>query len=328
MIKASAPGKLVLLGEYAVLEGGTALVAAVDRRVRVSLSPSDRWSVRSTGPTGASAEFEPLQQNSASSTKLSLVESVLEEFQSYTGSELPPLSIEIDSGELYDAGSKLGLGSSAAVAASVLLTLESCAELKLDPATRFRIARSAHSRAQGGRGSGVDVAASTVGGLIGFRQPDEISPLNWPSGLGLIAVKTGEGSSTVDHLSRLEDFKRSKPEQFELGMGELVKLSGEVAARIQDAEEFMELADEYFEALAGFDRKASIGIVTSEHLRLRELASKFGAVFKTSGAGGGDLGLIFAKLELLDQVRSALHEAGVVVVPVPISPSGSRIEAA
>ncbi len=328
MIEASAPGKLVLLGEFAVLAGGTALAAAVDRRVQVSLNPSDRWSVRSAGPAESSGEFEPLPNTSASNPKFALIESVLEEFQRFVGRELPAHSIEIDSSALYDAGSKLGLGSSAAAAASLLLALDCAANLKLDPAVRFRLGHAAHSRAQGGRGSGVDVAASTFGGLIGFRQPEEIIPLNWPNGLGLIAVKTGEGSSTVGHLSRMEAFRKSDPKQFDLEMGRLVELSERVPTDILDAEEFMGLADDYFQALAGFDRKASIGIVTSEHLRLRELASKFGAVFKTSGAGGGDLGLIFAKLELLDQVRSAIQESGVVVVPVPISPSGARIEAA
>ncbi len=34
---ADAPGKLVLLGEYAVLEGAPGLVVAVDRRARVVL---------------------------------------------------------------------------------------------------------------------------------------------------------------------------------------------------------------------------------------------------------------------------------------------------
>jgi phosphomevalonate kinase len=37
---ASAPGKLVLAGEYAVLDGAPAIVMAVDRRAVVSVAAS------------------------------------------------------------------------------------------------------------------------------------------------------------------------------------------------------------------------------------------------------------------------------------------------
>ncbi len=51
MIEASAPGKLVLSGEYAVLAGAPALVAAVDRRVTCTLSSRDQggWRFSSIG---------------------------------------------------------------------------------------------------------------------------------------------------------------------------------------------------------------------------------------------------------------------------------------
>lgn len=39
LFKASAPGSLMLLGEYAVLHGKHALVCAVDKRMTVKLSP-------------------------------------------------------------------------------------------------------------------------------------------------------------------------------------------------------------------------------------------------------------------------------------------------
>ena len=53
MIEVSAPGKLVVSGEYAVLTGAPALVAAVDRRVTCTLAPrhSGGWRFVSTGFT-------------------------------------------------------------------------------------------------------------------------------------------------------------------------------------------------------------------------------------------------------------------------------------
>ena len=51
-IRASAPGKLFLLGEYAVLEGAPAMLTAVDRRVTVQITTSDRWRVTAVGLPG------------------------------------------------------------------------------------------------------------------------------------------------------------------------------------------------------------------------------------------------------------------------------------
>ena len=48
LIKASAPGKLLVLGEYAVLRGAPAIVMAVDCRARVSLRPSQHRTWRLT----------------------------------------------------------------------------------------------------------------------------------------------------------------------------------------------------------------------------------------------------------------------------------------
>ena len=44
-IEVSAPGKLVLIGEYGVLFGAPAVVMAVNRRARVELTPAEgaRW---------------------------------------------------------------------------------------------------------------------------------------------------------------------------------------------------------------------------------------------------------------------------------------------
>ncbi len=60
MTRVSAPGKMVLLGEYAVLFGAPALVAAVNRRASVVLGPSStsRWTVSAPGLFDRPAEFE------------------------------------------------------------------------------------------------------------------------------------------------------------------------------------------------------------------------------------------------------------------------------
>ncbi|MDH3305214.1 MAG: hypothetical protein OEM92_08415, partial [Gammaproteobacteria bacterium] len=53
---ASAPGKLVLCGEYAVLDGAPAVCMAVDRRATVTVTDADgRWH-RVSAPGYASTE--------------------------------------------------------------------------------------------------------------------------------------------------------------------------------------------------------------------------------------------------------------------------------
>lgn len=124
-MKASAPGKLVLLGDYAVLAGGPALVAAVDRRA--------------VGATGG-----PIPPSA-------VVEAVLARAKLEGGRpELP----EIDTRAFLDEhGQKLGLGSSAAVA-----VVTAALSLGRDDERILRVALEGHRDAAGGVGSGVDVA--------------------------------------------------------------------------------------------------------------------------------------------------------------------------
>src|SRR5437762_2389846 len=52
LFKASAPGSLMLLGEYAVLQGKHAVVCAIDKRMTVSLSPRQDTQICLTSSLG------------------------------------------------------------------------------------------------------------------------------------------------------------------------------------------------------------------------------------------------------------------------------------
>ena len=85
----------------------------------------------------------------------------------------PAGTIEVDSSAFSGPHGKLGLGSSAAVAATVAALLlhrePPCAgDLEANRRRVFRAALTAHRSAQGGRGSGYDVAASVWGGVVRF----------------------------------------------------------------------------------------------------------------------------------------------------------------
>src|SRR5207244_938155 len=67
---------------------------------------------------------------------------------------------------------KIGLGTSAATTVAVVAAVLAAHGVAIDrPTFRrqvFRLALVAHTRAQGGRGSGIDVAAAAHGGLIEY----------------------------------------------------------------------------------------------------------------------------------------------------------------
>ena len=126
-VTASAPGKLVLLGEYAVLEGAPALVLAVDRRAHVTLARmyDDIWKIVS--PTLQLQARLRVRANyttwvDAAPAELAWTATLLTRFPQ--ARHLTPCRIELDSDAFYldhaGARAKLGLGSSAALTVALL----------------------------------------------------------------------------------------------------------------------------------------------------------------------------------------------------------------
>ena len=161
-MRAQAPGKVVLSGAYAVLDGAPAIVAAVDR---YAVADSAR-----------APDF------------------VSEEVRAALGDRPAPF---VDARALRQGSRKLGLGSSAAilVASLAALELEREPELSHGELVERVIDRAlvAHARAQGG-GSGIDVAASAYGGVILARRVAaglEVSSLSLPPGLRISVFALG-----------------------------------------------------------------------------------------------------------------------------------------
>ena len=119
----TAPGKVVLLGEYAVLQDAPALVMAVDRRVRVALETvaGTRCTVSAPAWSAAAACFElgpsGLSWPEARARSLALARHVIKTFfERRPGRSGPAFQIVLDSSALMAQRSgrpeKLGLGGS------------------------------------------------------------------------------------------------------------------------------------------------------------------------------------------------------------------------
>ena len=312
-VEASAPGKLVVSGEYAVLAGAPALVAAVDRRVTCALLPRDRggWRFVSTGFEREQAVTKEALFQASSDSVAGVVRQVITEDRAPEH-----LEIRIDSTPCHLNGAKLGVGSSAALVAAVAAAFS---VIGGDAPVLAKLV-AIHKSFQGG-GSGLDVAAAVTGGVIRF-QDQRIVPSRLPA-VHKAFVVVGTSTRTADLVARFDAWRgASNPP----GLERLIEAAVEVADCTVTAELFLDALREYTDVLERMDRMARIGIFGPGHQAAREIAARSGVVYKPCGAGGGDTGVGFAADR--DAVKRFAEEAGdsgLMIVPMEVSDDGIRI---
>ncbi len=188
--QASAPGSLMLMGEYAVVSGYPCLVMAVDQRIKVRLMPRHDNAIRIFSSL---AHHHTNSQALTDHPKLRFVMAALKAHQAHI-----PSGCDIH--VTADFSAHLGLGSSAAITASLCHALAQWCHLNADIRSLWERGMSIIHAVQG-KGSGADLAASLHGGLIAFsNNPFDIRSFDaHPS---ISAYYSGNKQSTVDALSK------------------------------------------------------------------------------------------------------------------------------
>ncbi len=159
----SAPGKIHLLGEHAVVYGRPAFLAAIDKRLYVSI----KYQV-----SGIRYKNNSLIN---SSEKKDLIHSAIEVFKKYYQlDKLPPIEITVDS--QIPVGS--GLGSSAALSAALIGALMKLIKNLWNPVKInelvYEVEKIAH-----GHPSGADNTAVVFGGLVWYRREFDFLKSIW-----------------------------------------------------------------------------------------------------------------------------------------------------
>ncbi|MEE9253311.1 MAG: hypothetical protein V3U43_00100, partial [Pseudomonadales bacterium] len=343
MIQAQAPGKVVLVGEYAVLEGAPSLVMAANRQVQVTLTPNDSGivSIDSPGITQSASAMRleghdliPLE--GALAPSLEPVTRLLEALARDEGAA-PALArgfaARLDSTALYADGVKLGLGSSAALAvalAGAVIALSECPSISPD-APGFRRLHALHRAMQGGVGSGIDVAASLLGGLVHFRRSEDdvlLDRLEIPHGVRTAFIWTGTSASTKDFLIRLDRWKGRHGGEYHALLRELSTIASDAVAAAQEnaAQAFIEHLGRYGGVLQELGDRSELGIYGSYHGALRDLAEGLGLTYKPCGAGGGDLGVAMTSDDAaLARFRSGAIHLGAKPVDLEVEENGLRV---
>jgi len=184
-VSASAPANLLLMGEYAVLEeGGLGLAMAPDIRVTgtgrtvTGRAPGAGRGMSVVGHLpGATVKWPGANrwhQDTLWRQDTGLLGLAADRLSDRYPAGETEARIDLESKALFTAdGRKRGLGSSAAIVVALTsLWLRLTDHLPNNPADArelvFSAALDAHRAAQGGEGSGYDVACSTFGGVIVF----------------------------------------------------------------------------------------------------------------------------------------------------------------
>lgn len=283
-VSASAPGKVVLSGEYAVLDGAPAISMAVDRRANVIVTGIDDGWHRVSAPGHSSVEGRFVADGHTidwlrGAANYAVVDAV---WRTLGPGGKDHLSIELDTQSFFDrdSGKKIGVGSSAALTVALVAALSRSRDV-LGGALR------AHKILQRGVGSGVDVATSVSGGLIEYRMKEStISALRWPAGLAYRLVWTGVPASTRSKLARFAGIGHRSSRDA------LVRAAESMASAWQSASTVMQQYPTYIEALRQFSVDHGLGIFDAGHDRLVSEAAAMGLVYKPCGAGGGDVGIL------------------------------------
>ena len=303
---ASAPGKMMLSGEYAVLDGAPAVVCAVQRRALVRWVPAGSEREVARGLDHPHPNFPEV----AAVAALGGLEG----------------DLVVDVSALRGPQVKLGLGSSAAAAAAAAALVSARATQEQDV---FALAFRGHAEVAP-QGSGADVAAAAHGGTLLYEAKSRsVLPIPWPPGLRAAVVFTGQAASTRELVGRVRELEGRNRLRYASCMTRLSSAALSLAQAFQTRNVpriIVETAD-YHDAMRDLGQAARAPIVEERLAELARLARECGGAAKPSGAGGGDVAIgFFPDPEAHQRYERACADAGFEVLDIDLGGPGPLIE--
>ena len=312
-------------GEYGVVETGfPAIIVALNQFVTVTIEESHEYgSIVSKQYQENSLYWQRQGDEMVFDNRDNPFHYILsairltEQYARQAGKTLRVYHLRVNSDLDSADGKKYGLGSSAAVTVATVKALCAFYELSLSNDQLYKLAAIAHLDVQG-NGSLGDIAASVFGGWVAYRSFDkqwladirptvsltELLEMPWPSlsielltppaELSLLIGWTGSPASTshlVDKIALAKTERQADYQNFLAASKACLEAMVEGFRRNDLAQIQAELRHNraILQDLAHFSH---VAIETPILQKMGALAETIGGAAKTSGAGGGDCGIV------------------------------------
>ncbi|MBW7955143.1 mevalonate kinase [Patescibacteria group bacterium] len=320
-VTASAPGKLMLFGDHAVVYGHPCIVTAVDQRITATVRKNGVDIFHLDAPDmGLSAYSRTLADLGKKGTPKAVcfIEHLYKRFL-----EKHPQQEGIVVTTRSDFSSQFGFGSSSAVTVAFAKALTTLYGVELTNHELFTLCYQAVIDVQG-IGSGFDIAAAIWGGTLYYVAPAKtVNPLGGERfELPLAVGYTGIKADTPTLVRMVETQYQAEPERVGSIFADIHQIVDDAQQAIvaQDWQKVGQLMTKNQELLQQLNVS---GVQLDELIQASVESGSYGA--KLSGAGGGDCMIAVAEPDR-QKIESALEAAGGQVMHVKLHAEGVRIE--
>ncbi len=315
MTTASAPGKIILFGEHAVVSGAVALGSAIDLRARVSvqdLPGSVLIKTEDLTLQGFSFDLTTGRLKSAQAAHATrYISAVLREF------DVKDMQISIES----SLPAAAGLGSSASIVVAAVAAVSRhqghCLSRKEIAETSYRLEK----KVQQGLGSPMDTALATYGGYLQISQ--DIRPLDLPP-LKIVVGYTKIPHDTRSEVEKVQDLKKRYSDL----VGPIFLAIGAISQRAVSLIREQNIAELGQLMNINHGLLASLGVSSRELEELVYAANGAGGALgaKLTGAGGGGCMISLPGAAGVEPLMVALRQARGVPFKVLTGCEGVRLE--
>jgi mevalonate kinase len=322
-ITVSAPGKLMLFGEHAVVDGHPCLVTAVNQRMYTTVEFLDEGNFELDAKEVEIRNYKkPISELGKGEMPdgVRFAEVAVKNFLNSIARGDKSIGIKVTTSSEFS--SQVGFGSSSAVTVCVIKALSELLNKNINKKQIFDLSYKTVLEIQG-KGSGFDIASAIYGGTLYFETGGKIiSKLeinHLPLIVGYSGIKANTGSLIMHVDSRFSKNRKRLQEIYD----EIEVIVEKAKLEIEDAnwERFGKLMNKN----QGLLSELGVSIEKLDNMINAALgAGAFGA--KISGAGGGDCMIAVAPEDHIKSVEELITKAGGEIISIQTNAEGVRVE--